>query len=253
MIEAAYYNENNPYCYAWLCNLIAHKLIEPGDVDGRSIQDVPPADVMPYRQAHFFAGIGVWSYALRKAQQRFLTARSKERIWTGSCPCQPFSSAGARKGFADERHLWPSWFHLIQQCRPELILGEQVAHGSGIDFYALVQQDLVGEQYEVGHGVLDAGGFGAPHKRARRFFVGYNTRTNSNQSWSKFTASRRARRQEYGGEGPQTVQTIWTAEPRPFPLADGSTKNVHQIRAFGNAIVAPVAVEFIRAALACRP
>jgi hypothetical protein len=66
MIQAAYYNENDTYCYYWLENLIKKRLIEPGDVDGRSIQDVPPCDVVPYRQAHFFAGIGVWSYALKK-------------------------------------------------------------------------------------------------------------------------------------------------------------------------------------------
>ena len=106
MIEAAYYNENDPFAYQWLLNLIKKKLITEGDVDGRSIEDVPPCDVAPYRQAHFFAGIGVWSYALRKA--KYSERSPSERVWTGSCPCQPFSAAGQGGGFADERHLWPA-------------------------------------------------------------------------------------------------------------------------------------------------
>lgn len=48
-------------------------------------------------------------------------------IWTGSCPCQPFSGAGKRVGFDDDRHLWPVWFKLIDQCKPSVVIGEQVA------------------------------------------------------------------------------------------------------------------------------
>jgi hypothetical protein len=55
-----------------------------------------------------------------------------EPIWTGSCPCQPFSAAGKGGGFADERHLWPAFHWLIEQCRPELVLGEQVASKDGL-------------------------------------------------------------------------------------------------------------------------
>jgi hypothetical protein len=65
---AAYYNEFDPQKAAWLRELIKAGLIAPGDVDERSIKDVRPADVMGYTQCHFFAGIGVWSYALRLAE-----------------------------------------------------------------------------------------------------------------------------------------------------------------------------------------
>jgi hypothetical protein len=59
----------------------------------------------------------VWSYALR------LAGWPDDRpVWTGSCPCGPFSVAGKKLGFADPRHLWPEWFRLIGECRPDRAL-----------------------------------------------------------------------------------------------------------------------------------
>ncbi|MEQ1653255.1 MAG: DNA cytosine methyltransferase, partial [Hyphomicrobium sp.] len=66
-MPAAYYNEHDPFAAAWLRNLIAAGHIAPGDVDTRSIEDVTPDDVRGYTQAHFFAGIGIWSGAARAA------------------------------------------------------------------------------------------------------------------------------------------------------------------------------------------
>ena len=85
---AAYYNEHDPFAAAWLRALIAAELIADGDVDDRSIADVRPDDLRGFTQCHFFAGIGGWSLALRLAS--WDDARP---VWTGSCPCQPFSSA----------------------------------------------------------------------------------------------------------------------------------------------------------------
>lgn len=113
----AYYNEIDPFAAQWLRNLMSAGLIAQGVVDERSISDVKPAEIQEFTQCHFFAGIGVWSYALRSAGWH-----DHRPVWTGSCPCQPFSSAGKGNGFLDERHLWPHWFHLIQMCRPIEIL-----------------------------------------------------------------------------------------------------------------------------------
>src|SRR3974390_1280019 len=126
-VRGAYYNEHDPHAAQWLRNLVARGAIAPGDVDERDILDVRPSDLAGYSQHHFFAGIGVWSYALRCAGWP-----DDRLVWTGSCPCQPFSAAGKRAGFADERHLWPAWFWLIQQCRPCSIFGEQVASKDGL-------------------------------------------------------------------------------------------------------------------------
>lgn len=122
----AYYNEIDAPTAAWLRELIAAGLIAPGIVDERSIEDVRPDELLGYTQCHFFAGIGVWSYALRQAGWP-----DSKPVWTGSCPCQPFSSAGKGAGFADERHLWPVFFKLIATCKPNIVFGEQVA-SSGV-------------------------------------------------------------------------------------------------------------------------
>lgn len=121
-MSAAYYNEIDPFAAAWLRELVKAGHIAPGVVDERSIEDVCPNDLAGFGQCHFFAGIGVWSYALRQAGWT-----DDRPVWTGSCPCQPFSSAGKGKGFKDERHLWPIFFDLIRACRPRVVFGEQVA------------------------------------------------------------------------------------------------------------------------------
>src|SRR5271170_8096807 len=123
---SAYYNEWEPYPAQWLRNLIAAKLIAPGDVDERSIKDVKADDLKGYTQCHFFAGIGGWPLALRLAG-----VSDDARVWTGSPPCQPFSVAGKGKAQADERHLWPAFFRLIAECRPAVVFGEQVANAIG--------------------------------------------------------------------------------------------------------------------------
>lgn len=163
---SAYYNEIDPFAAQWIRNLIGAGLIAPGIVDERSIEDVQPSDLVGFTQCHFFAGIGVWSYALRQAGWP-----DDRPVWTGSCPCQPFSAAGKRKGIADERHLWPAWLHLIKQRRPATIFGEQVGSPDGRAWLDLVQADLEGLSYACGPVITPAAGFGAPHLRQRLYFV----------------------------------------------------------------------------------
>ena len=161
----AFYNEIDPYAAQWLRNLIAAGHIAPGIVDERPIQQIEPWELAEFTQCHFFAGIGVWSHALRRA------GWSDDRpVWTGSCPCQPFSAAGQQKGFDDERHLWPTWFNLIQECKPAIVLGEQVA--SALDWLDLVSTDLEAAGYAFGASDLCAAGFGGAHIRQRLYFVG---------------------------------------------------------------------------------
>ena len=162
----AYYNEFDPKAASWLRELIKQGHIAPGEVDERSIVEVRPDDLVGYDQCHFFAGIGVWSYALRKA------GWSDDRpVWTGSCPCQPFSAAGKRGGTDDARHFWPEFFRFIAECRPVTVFGEQVASKDGLAWLDAVHVDLEGAGYAVGAVDTCVAGFGAPHIRQRLYFV----------------------------------------------------------------------------------
>lgn len=162
----AYYNEINKYAAQHLRNLIEAGHIAPGVVDERSIVDVKPDELLGYTQCHFFAGIGVWSYALRQAGWP-----DDKPVWTGSCPCQPFSTAGKGNGFDDERHLWPHLQWLIQQCRPAEILGEQVASKDADAWIDLVHADMEAMGYAFGCVPFPSASVGAPHIRDRTYWV----------------------------------------------------------------------------------
>lgn len=162
----SYYNEIDPFAAQWLRNLIEAGQIAPGYVDERSIEDVYPSDLRGFTQCHFFAGIGVWSHALRSA------GWSDDRpVWTGSCPCQPFSEAGAGAGFDDERHLWPHFHHIIQECRPAIVLGEQVASKDAAPWLDLVAADLEALDFAFGALAFPSSSVGAPHIRDRSYWV----------------------------------------------------------------------------------
>lgn len=191
---AAYYNELDPFAAAWLRELIKANLIAPGEVDERSIEEVKAEDLKGFTQCHFFAGIGVWSYALRNAGWP-----DNESVWTGSCPCPPFSSAGTKKAcpqcngtnpvphvgrtgyfvcclcdhewFADGRHLWPEMWRLISVGRPDAFFGEQVASNDGRTWLASVRASLEILGYAVGAADLCSAGVGSADIRQRLYFV----------------------------------------------------------------------------------
>lgn len=162
-MTSVYYNEIDPYCAKWLANLMDAGLIPRGDIDTRSIEDVIPSELAGYDQCHFFAGLGGWPYALQ------LAGWGTRPVWTGSCPCQPFSAAGKGAGFADERHLWPSWQHLIAQRDPAVVFGEQVANAT--DWLGLVCGDMEAMGRAVGFSHIEAASANAYHRRDRIFFV----------------------------------------------------------------------------------
>ena len=161
-----YYNENDPYAAQWLRNLMAAGHIPEGCVDTRSIVDVQPEDLAVFTQCHFFAGIAGWPLALALAGWP-----ADRPVWTGSCPCQPFSVAGKRKGNSDERHLWPYFYKLISECKPATVFGEQVASKDGREWLSGVRTDLEAVGYAVGAADLCAASAGAPHIRQRLFWV----------------------------------------------------------------------------------
>ena len=195
-----YYNEFDPYAAQWLRNLIEAGHLPKGEVDSRSIKDVSASDLNGFVQCHFFAGLGGWSHALR------LAGWPEDRpVWTGSCPCQPFSAAGAGGGVTDERHLWPVWFNLIRECRPDVIFGEQVEAAINHGWLDLVQSDLEGEGYACGAVGLPAGGVGAPHIRQRLWFVANTTSKRGNKRF-ELESNRRGGETKQDGLGSEFDQ-----------------------------------------------
>lgn len=247
----AYYNEIDPYAAQWLRNLIDAGHIAHGVVDERSIEDVRPSDLAGFTQCHFFAGIGVWSLALRRAGWP-----DDRPVWTGSCPCQPFSTSGEGIGFDDERHLWPSFFHLIGAQRPPVFFGEQVA--SSPEWIKLVRDDMGSLGYALGAIPIEAASAGAHHLRSRIFLVadanglGWSQRGLQTAGSSETPGERAAN--IIGDAGSIDFVICLDGrkrpiEPRTRVLVDAHPRRVGKLRAYGNAIDAETTTQFIAAFL----
>jgi DNA (cytosine-5)-methyltransferase 1 len=244
-----YYNENDPFAAAWLRNLMKEGLIYDGEIDERSIADVRAADLRGFTACHFFAGIGGWDLALDRARWP-----AERKVWTGSCPCQPFSLAGRQRGFDDERHLWPIWRSLIAECRPPTIFGEQVASASA--WLGLVRGDLEALAYTVGAIPVEAASAGAYHLRDRYWFVadrecgagGRRPDQPQRQAQGRTAVDRHGEIDD-----PRWVAGVDGKARRVEPgirlLAHGVPNRVGLLRGFGNAIDPRPAQAFIEAFL----
>jgi DNA (cytosine-5)-methyltransferase 1 len=267
-MTGVYYNELDPFAAEWIRQLIKKKLIADGDVDDRSIKEVSPADLRGYRQCHFFAGIAVWSFALRGAGWS-----DTREVWTGSCPCQSFSHAGQRKGFDDPRNLWPSWIRLIRECKPAVIFGEQVSAAVKHGWLDVVQTDLETEGYAVGKAVLGACSVGAPHIRQRLYFLAKSESAGTRQderrvrigveSGGTVDGLAYSKNQRLLGRRTGATNGFWRdadwlsctdrkwrpVEPGTFPLVARATSRMVRLRGYGNALNAETAKAFIAACM----
>jgi DNA (cytosine-5)-methyltransferase 1 len=214
-----YYNEWDSFAAEWLKQLIKDGLIPDGEVDSRSIADVRPEDLKGFTQCHFFAGIGGWSRALQ------LAGWSSDRpVWTGSPPCQSFSTAGSRKGKDDERHLWPVFFDLIRECQPPTVFGEQVAAAIRFGWLDDLQNDFEAEGYASAAVVLPSGSIGAYHKRDRLFFTAKRVADSHNKRHERRSGD--GRQAQRGSEHSGSVSMANSLGERPEGFCGSGEKRI---------------------------
>jgi DNA (cytosine-5)-methyltransferase 1 len=224
---ASYYNEFDPFAAAWLRELIKAGEIANGEVDERSIEDVRAADLAGFQQCHFFAGIGGWSLALR------LAGWPEDRpVWTGSCPCQRFSSATRGRTVAAD--MWPEFRRLIGDALPRVVFGEQVAHARG--WFDGVCDDVEALGYTVGAAILPAASVGQDHARSRIYFACHANGHSEPVVPVNAEVARLPRHR---------------SNPGVVVPANGLSRDMVALSGFGNAIVPQVAAEVIRAYLEC--
>jgi DNA (cytosine-5)-methyltransferase 1 len=245
-IGKTYYNDNNLMNTEWLKELVLNGVVSSGEIDARNIQEVKARDIAGFTRCHFFAGIGGWEYALRIAGWP-----DNRSVWTGSCPCQPFSCAGKGQGEKDPRHLWPQFRRLIAKCRPSTVFGEQVASKAGREWLSRVRADLEELGYAVGAADLCAAGEGSPHIRQRLYWV-----ANTNRQRLSYNEGR-------AGSAKQNWWEVFASytfndgvcrrvpEPQIRLVVNGISSIPFAVRGYGNSIVPQVAATFISAFLDC--
>lgn len=96
-------------------------------------------------------------------------------LLAGGVPCPPFSKAGKQLGAEDERDLFPEAIRLVDECRPQAVMLENVR---GIldavfdDYRNKVEKQLKKLGYVPGWKLLNASDYGVPQLRPRVVFVG---------------------------------------------------------------------------------
>ncbi len=207
-------------------------------------------------------------------------------ILSGGFPCQPYSSAGKRKGNKDERHLWPEMLRVIGEVQPVYVVGENVfgiTNWSDGLVFEQVQADLENKGYEVQTFIIPACAVNAPHRRDRVWFVAYSSSFDSHISVQQRrqaetqnlnlvginesriitdTYSQRVQRGQASGyaqeirSGPGKLSgrfyqlENWREFPTTSPVCrrdDGISNRMDRIKSLGNAIVPQVAFEIFKA------
>lgn len=179
-------------------------------------------------------------------------------IITGGYPCQPFSTAGKRKGEADPRHLWPEMFRIIRESRPTWVVCENVeGHiANGLD---AVCDDLEREGYTCWPIVIPACAVEAPHIRKRVWIIANGSGTTGKRDSRAIYSTeekRHSTREQNGAinirladessEHRARNERSWIPEPRLARLVHGLPNRVDRCKSLGNAIVPQVAYEILR-------
>lgn len=104
----------------------------------------------------------------------------------GGVPCPPFSKAGKQLGADDDRDLFPEAIRLVDECRPQAVMLENVR---GLldavfdDYRSKVEKQLKKLGYAPGWRLLNASDFGVSQLRPRVVFVGIRKELAAGFSW----------------------------------------------------------------------
>lgn len=154
-------------------------------------------------EAYFEAEM-VWCAEIDKYASQLITARFdkpnlgdiKQIDWdtvepidilTAGYPCQPFSTAGQRKGTDDQRHIWPYIIKAISILRPSIVVLENVRGHLSLGFKEVLE-DLAQNGYDARWQVVRASDVGAPHQRARLFIIAYPSCKSRSQTKTRLYA-----------------------------------------------------------------
>lgn len=178
-------------------------------------------------------------------------------IISGGFPCQPFSTAGLRKGKSDERYLWPEFLRIIQELQPNWIIGENVVGIIGMELDDILIQ-LEEEGYEARVFVLPAYAVGALHQRNRVAIVahscgnGWKDESKSQKSRNASDGKEKIRKQEIRNYslhsrpkqlGLRTMRRTewgnpdWLRESGICRVVDGLPDRLDRLICLGNAVV----------------
>jgi DNA (cytosine-5)-methyltransferase 1 len=154
----------------------------------------------------------------------FTIHRGSIDILTGGFPCQPYSSAGKRKGKEDERHLWPSMLRAIREIQPRWVVGENVlglVNWSGGLVFHEVQADLEAAGYEVWPYVLPAVSVNAPHRRDRVWFVAYASGNGYDAESGQANNTIGQNNKQSRTQRKRTFEGLSNERPTPHPNGNG--------------------------------
>ena len=154
----------------------------------------------------------------------------------GGYPCQPFSSAGQRKGASDERHMWPHMLDVVRRTKPAWVVGENVKGHISLGLNEVLD-DMENEGFETRTFAIPAGAVKAPHSRERVFVVSYSESNRHRLRGAIRDFCKKDGRQRCGLLPKFTIPTWWDSEPRVYRVADGIPAEVDRLRSLGNAVV----------------
>jgi DNA (cytosine-5)-methyltransferase 1 len=251
------YSDIDNFACKWLEKLIEYDQLLPGRVVKSCITQITEEVIGDCDILHLFCGIGGWPLALEMAG-----IPKNIKILTGSCPCQPFSSAGLGLAEFDDRHLWPEMRRIIDVWNPSIVFGEQVAGKLGIEWFDNVRYDLETRNYAVGMAVLPAFSANAFHKRERIFYVAYNNSHRLQKNWrhGELYVPIKWRNENINITCPSIYDisvkqsefdSKWYYVPSGYDIcsvANAIPNYVGRVRGFGNAIVPTLAAKFVKSA-----